>query len=319
MFRAFQKPRIGIVLNGGGARGPFQIGVYIALKQHGYIDKIKAMTASSVGAFSATLFLLEDEKKMIDLWKLIDNKTVKANKDSSFIKKVSSALTKKAGYYSRDKLIDLMTDKLDLEKIYQTKLPIYFSLAKRVIEDEKNTSYKAEYIQVNNLKEDDILTLLMATSAIPMVFDPVPYKGNTYVDPMMADNEPIKPLLNYDLDYVFILPLNNSHLTKTYSPSLPFDIVDFACPQMMELKLKNMIDFDPTNQDSYISLGYFTADTLLSLLESKGLLANRLNLKKRKELNIYSLSNLHISDIRFDIMNSEDILKLAQKRKRKKL
>ena len=86
---------------------------------------------------------------------------------------------------------------------------------------------------------------------------------------------------------------------------------------MMELKLKNMIDFDPTNQDSYISLGYFTADTLLSLLESKGLLANRLNLKKRKELNIYSLSNLHISDIRFDIMNSEDILKLAQKRKRK--
>ena len=157
----------------------------------------------------------------------------------------------------------------------------------------------------------------MATSAIPMVFDPVPYKGNTYVDPMMADNEPIKPLLNYDLDYVFILPLNNSHLTKTYSPSLPFDIVDFTCPQMMELKLKNMIDFDPTNQDSYISLGYFTADTLLSLLESKGLLANRLNLKKRKELNIYSLSNLHISDIRFDIMNSEDILKLAQKQKRK--
>ena len=153
MFRAFQKPRIGIVLNGGGARGPFQIGVYIALKQHGYIDKIKAMTASSVGAFSATLFLLEDEKKMIDLWKLIDNKTVKANKDFSFIKKVSSALTKKAGYYSRDKLIDLMTDKLDLEKIYQTKLPIYFSLAKRVIRMKKTHLTKRNTSRLTTLKK----------------------------------------------------------------------------------------------------------------------------------------------------------------------
>ena len=61
---------IGLALEGGGAKGSYQIGAYVALKK--YIKNIDMIVGTSVGAINATLIIQGDIKKAIDLWTKVD-------------------------------------------------------------------------------------------------------------------------------------------------------------------------------------------------------------------------------------------------------
>ena len=59
----------GLVLEGGGAKGAYQIGVWKALLEHQI--KIKAVAGASVGALNGALICMQDVHKAISLWKNI--------------------------------------------------------------------------------------------------------------------------------------------------------------------------------------------------------------------------------------------------------
>ena len=56
---------VGIALEGGGAKGAYEIGAFIALKQ--YIKKINMIAGTSIGALNAALMVQGDIKKAIDV------------------------------------------------------------------------------------------------------------------------------------------------------------------------------------------------------------------------------------------------------------
>ena len=72
MDRINRKPVIdltkeyGIVLDGGGARGAYQIGAWLALKEAGV--KISAVAGTSVGALNGALICMDDEEKAKRIW-----------------------------------------------------------------------------------------------------------------------------------------------------------------------------------------------------------------------------------------------------------
>lgn len=301
-------PDIGLVLDGGGARGPFQIGVDFALMKFGLHSHIKGIAGASVGGFMAVIHAMDDPKKGYALWSQIDNKIILPFKKEK-LKTVKDAVLDKKGMFSRDGLVDILNSNVDLGYLMRnTKYPVYLSLAKEVKDGKGRTvSYEAEYKKINGLPSKDILTLLLATSAIPYVFDPVGYEGHTYVDPMKADNEPFEPLIRNveGLDMLFIEPLNSSHYKHTYG-DVPVPIVDFALPELMEENKASMLDFKKENSENYVSLGYQTARLLLTLLKENGLLKKCAE-PGQNERKYYSLKTFGINTVTFDKMDIESI------------
>ena len=56
----------GLVLDGGGARGAYQIGAWKALKEAGV--KISAVAGTSVGALNGALICMDDLEKAEKIW-----------------------------------------------------------------------------------------------------------------------------------------------------------------------------------------------------------------------------------------------------------
>ena len=315
MFNKYRKPTIGLVLNGGGARGPFQFGVYLGLIKYGLHKQIKATSGASIGAFSSVFFLTKDPYLIYQTWLKIDNQLIKSNKTSNNIFSIltNTIIKQNKGYYSRENLADFINNMINLETLLKDNIPTYVSLAECVKENDRVINYKPKYVKLNNLTQNEIVQYLLATSAIPMVFDPVTINGVTYVDPMKADNEPYKPIIDNDFDFLFIVPLNNSHLDKFYPKDFCKPIVDFSCPQLFKMKTLNMLDFDVEKIDEYISLGYQTADLLLKCIKDKKELHMLTSKQKKNCKQYYSLKTFNIQDINFDIIPLKDIIKDVNK------
>ncbi len=58
---------IGLALEGGGAKGSYQAGAYMALKKCGI--KIDAVAGTSIGSFNGALIASHEEGKMLKMWK----------------------------------------------------------------------------------------------------------------------------------------------------------------------------------------------------------------------------------------------------------
>ena len=60
--------RIGLVLDGGGGKGAYQIGVWKAMRETGIDKYIKAVSGASVGGLNAALFVQGDYEKAERIW-----------------------------------------------------------------------------------------------------------------------------------------------------------------------------------------------------------------------------------------------------------
>ena len=61
----------GLVLAGGGAKGSYQVGVYQALLELGWLPDV--ITGASVGSLNAALFVMGKVNEAADLWRSLDN------------------------------------------------------------------------------------------------------------------------------------------------------------------------------------------------------------------------------------------------------
>ena len=52
-----KKPRIGLVLAGGGAKGAYQVGVWKAICEYKLDKKICAIAGNSIGSLNTLMFL----------------------------------------------------------------------------------------------------------------------------------------------------------------------------------------------------------------------------------------------------------------------
>ena len=60
--------KIGLVLSGGGGKGAYELGVWKALKELNLNKYISVFSGTSIGAFNAALFAMDDLEKAEKLW-----------------------------------------------------------------------------------------------------------------------------------------------------------------------------------------------------------------------------------------------------------
>lgn len=161
---------IGLVLSGGGARGIAHLGVLKALNEFGVRPSILSGTSAGAiaAAFYANGFSIEEILSII-----------KKGHFFSF----SNLLFEKPGVFSMKGFEQIYAKYFPENTFESLQIPLHVAATDLL-------KGQITYFSGGNLSQ-----ALMASSCIPVVFQPVQYNSTYYVDGGVLDNFPVEPLL----------------------------------------------------------------------------------------------------------------------------
>lgn len=259
--------KVGLVLAGGGAKGAYQIGALKAIRALKIERYIQVVSGTSIGALNAMLFLQGDLEKAEELWVNIskekilpsDTKDLVARgilitlgaKNINFVKKyMPKAL--EAGNISRSGLLDIMNEYLDLNKVLDSGKICYATCTE--IPD-----LVPKYFKINEYNIETIKSILLATSALPMIYDSEEVESNKYLDGGMVDNTPIQPVYGENCDIIIVIHLiKEANINRSLYPNTKF--IDIIPKSMEESGVDGILDFTTDRIVKRIKQGY--EDTL---------------------------------------------------------
>lgn len=165
-----KKKRIGLVLSGGGARGVAHIGILKALEELGIKPDIISGTSSgaAIGAFYVAGYSVPQITDIIFNNKFFHFTDFALSKSGLLKTQANEKIFRK--YFKNKSFKDL-------------KLPLYMSATD--ILAGKTIFYSS----------GDVVKIIMASSAIPAIFEPVKYKNRLLIDGSAISCFPIEPLI----------------------------------------------------------------------------------------------------------------------------
>jgi len=228
----------GLVLAGGGGKGAYQIGVWKCLREYGMDKYIRAVSGTSVGALNAALLVQRDYKKAERLWlelsadEILAAKTVEERLNSETIKAAGKALlaslmdgseapetalpsvmdTVKTmaggsrGIFSRSGLLSLMEEGIDFGKVASSPMPCFVTCL-------SFPALKVERFDLRDYSEEESKALLLASSAIPLVFNAERFRSRYYYDggvPGVGDNVPVAPIYEMGVKNILVIHLDQT-------------------------------------------------------------------------------------------------------------
>ncbi|GAA0079367.1 hypothetical protein UT300005_37460 [Clostridium sp. CTA-5] len=284
--------KIGLVLAGGGARGAYQIGVWKALKELKIDKHISVISGTSIGALNAVLFCQGDLEKANEVWHNISKESVLpinekdlnirgflisiGLKNMNFVKKYMPK-TLEMGNLSRKGLLDIMDNYINFSKLEKNNRICYAACTE--IE-----SFQPKYFKINGYNEQSIRRILLATSALPMIYESEEFESMKYLDGGMADNVPIQPVYGENCDIIIVVHLSKeSKINKKLFPNTK--IIEIRPSSMDDGVLNGILDFIPESVEKRINLGYSDTLDYLKPIIDLGLLANKYkkSIKNNKE------------------------------------
>lgn len=176
----------GLALSGGGARGIIHIGVLKALEENGL--KPCCLAGTSIGAIVGALYCsgVKPEKML----ELISGK--------SFLR-MFSIRPSFSGLLKMDYLEKILKEYVP-QTFEELKIPFYVCAA--------NLSKH----EIEVFHEGDVYTPVIASSSIPVLFEPVELNGNLYIDGGTIENLP-SGVLRDKCDYVLGVEVNKGKFT----------------------------------------------------------------------------------------------------------
>ena len=202
--------KVALVLSGGGVKGYAHLGVLRVLERENI--KIDYITGTSIGALVGTLYSIgysvdEIEKFLDDVNVSSFLETVTDNTNLSLEKKES--LKKYSAYLSFDNELNFSFPKglkgtgeeyLILKKIlgkyeYMDSFD-NFPIPLRIVATNLNTG------ETKAFSKGDVAKVLIASMAIPSIFEPMKIDGEIYVDGLVSRNLPVEEAYDMGADIV---------------------------------------------------------------------------------------------------------------------
>lgn len=200
---------IGLVLTGGGVRGSYQMGAYLALKDCGI--KIDGVVGTSIGAFNGALIVSEQDDDLYNLWINTDigeilgfnRKFIDSVNNKNRIKKYLYGITQitniiKNGGISRDNLKGVLNDIIDEEKIRKSKMD-YGLVTIRL--DALKT--KPMYLYKEDMEKGKIIDCILASCNLPVFKRERLIDNKFYLDGGYYDINPVNMLLKKGYNKVY--------------------------------------------------------------------------------------------------------------------
>ena len=194
------KQKIALVLSGGGAKGAYQIGVWEALEQLGLCQYVEGIAGTSIGAVNAMLFARGEYLYAKELWlKLSETLTRAENRKQldALYKRGPAAL---GDIVLKDRFLSQAELKRELSRAvsngYGDRIKKNYHIYTAAVAKEtwERGQPEVTYMPWNVLSNAEIVQAVLASSALPLVYSPVEFKGNCYYDGGLKDNAPVLPL-----------------------------------------------------------------------------------------------------------------------------
>jgi NTE family protein len=243
-----------ISLCSGGGKGAFQVGVMKALAEQGILQNVKTIAGTSVGALNAFMYAIGDVELTEFVWRNLVS-------PSTMLKTIEF---RKRPCISRDSLLKII-DYVGIDRFRKTDAAVYAYAF--------NTQLKKSVPFLLNEQPDDRLRdILLATSAIPVVYSPVTIDGVKYIDGGVTPEGdcPLSVVRDLGLKNVLLVPLDKTfdpekvftantprilNLYKAY-PELDIEIIK---PSGHNGGLIGIVDFDRKRMNARIRQGYLDA------------------------------------------------------------
>ncbi len=264
----------GLVLEGGGAKGAYQIGAWKALKEAGI--PIKGIAGTSVGALNGALIAMDDFEKAEKIWETIRYSRV-MDVDDDLLEQLKtfglkdiaalglSELIPAAKKVLKDRGFDiaplrsLVEEVVDEEKIRNSEKELYvvtYSLSDR----------KPMVVNVKGVPEGEIADMLMA-SAYLIGFRREKLGGKYYMDGGGVNNVPIDVLIEKGYKDILVLRIYGYGVDTERRLKVPDDVQLYHVAPRQDLG--GLLEFDRRRARKNMVLGYFDAKRMLYGLEGR--------------------------------------------------
>lgn len=296
----------GLALEGGGAKGSYEIGAFVALKKLGY--KFDMVAGTSIGSLNAALIAQGDVNLAKKLWlsadseivgisnELVDSfKNVKIDKISikNSITEINKIIKNKGLDVSKYKT--LIDNYVDEEKVRKSK--INYGLVTLRLKDLKPLE-----LTINEIEEGKLKEYILASSYLPgFKFDKI-IDDSFYLDGGFTNNLPITLLENNGCNDIIAIKINGIGTTKKKINK---------STNVIELKpTKNtgpIVLFDNNDVKNNYDMGYY--DTLLFFNKLDGFIYYFKKFYFYKFLTRYVNDNLiNLIKLKFKTPNEKDIV-----------
>ena len=212
---------IGLVLCGGGAKGAYQVGVFKVLEELEIANEIKMISGSSIGALNGALYLMYSADEIDQIWQQC-NWTAIFGVSKENIKKVNQIVHRvntrqMSPFFGAINMVGvanqtgLPLQRKGFEKVLRQYLKpsiIQKQSIDLIVSCGKVNSKQLAYFNLNHQSPKKMQDILFATTAVPMLYNPVYIDNSYYCDPMKYERAPLAPLLKSDCETIIIVYLN---------------------------------------------------------------------------------------------------------------
>ncbi|WP_143319406.1 patatin-like phospholipase family protein [Clostridium sp. HBUAS56010] len=256
----------GLVLEGGGAKGAYQIGAWKALKEAGV--KIKGVAGVSVGSLNGALICMDDLERAEEIWKNIDYSKVMAVSDETM-----KALKNKD--FKSLNLPELINGGLQVVKDGGFDIAPLKNLIAEVVEDEEkirssqrelyavtySVSDRKELAVDIRAQEPGTIKDMLLASAYFMAFKNEKLGGKRYMDGGGFNNVPINVLLDHGYKDIIVIRIYGWGFDKERVVKIPDDVtVSHIAPRQ---DLGGILEFDKKLARRNMTMGYYDAKRFL--------------------------------------------------------
>lgn len=255
----------GIVLEGGGAKGSYQIGAWKALREAGI--RIRGIAGASVGALNGALICMDDLEKAEYIWENISYSKV-MDVDDSMIENVRNFDLKAINLRQvaedtrrvlKDKGFDitplknLIEDTVDEKKIRNADRELFITTYS--FNDRRLLTLDAR-----DIPEGEIGDMLLASAYFP-VFQNKKLNGKRYMDGGGWNNVPINVLLDHGYEDILVIRIYGLGFDSEKVTQIPEGTrVYHIAPRQ---NLGGILEFDKRQARKNMLLGYYDAKRLL--------------------------------------------------------
>ncbi len=248
----------GLVLEGGGARGAYEIGAVRAFLENGY--EFDGIAGTSIGSINGAMIAQGDFEKAVSLWEkitpgslfpgeekligLIGDKEIEPREIQGAIKNLGEII--KQGGLDTKNIRELLEKYIDEAKIRSSETE--FGLVTYSVSDGKRLS-----LFKDDIPKGMLVDYLLASSMLP-VFKKEKIGGKLFADGGYVDVCPYNMLLEKGYSDLVIIRVFGTGITrKIKSKDAKIQMV------IPSEKLGNMLDFSPGNISRLMKMGYYDA------------------------------------------------------------
>lgn len=259
---------IGLALEGGGVRGSYQAGAYIAFLECGI--KIDGVCGTSIGALNGAIIASKKGSELPRIWRnsnmgkifgftsdfvdAVNEKKINLNYLKALLKNITNIILNKGIELKGVK--ELIDKELDVDALINSDID--FGLVTVRLKD-----FKPIYLFKKDMEKDKIKDYIIASCCLPIFKMEKLIDDEYYLDGGFYDVGPVNMLLEKGYKKVYLIKIHGVGIRRKYQEDADVVVIE------PKRSLGGVLDLNPEQIQENIKMGYYDALKVLKNLDGE--------------------------------------------------